>query len=65
LAFPGDVVGACINIQEEEEEEEEDTPHVGTWSNARVWCGLNSWVVCIIDNFYDIRERNVAIRSGT
>jgi hypothetical protein len=31
----------CTNNQlvtlEEEEEEEKDTPHVGTWRNARVW----------------------------
>ena len=39
LAFPCDVVDTCTNIQQvaEEEEEEEDTPHVGTWHDARVW----------------------------
>jgi hypothetical protein len=41
LAFPGDVVDACTNIQQVakggEEEEEGDAPHVDTWCNARVW----------------------------
>ena len=39
LAFPDDVAYACTNIQQVayEEEEEEDTPHIGTWRNARVW----------------------------
>jgi hypothetical protein len=46
LTFPGDVAGACTNIQQvavkkkkknKEEEEEGDTPHVGTWRNVREW----------------------------
>ena len=47
LAFLGDDVAyACTNIQlvavaaavaAKEEEEEEDTPHIGTWCNARMW----------------------------
>jgi hypothetical protein len=36
LEFPGDAVDTCTNIQQVEEEEE-DTPHVGTWRNARMW----------------------------
>ena len=30
---------------------------------AMLGCGLTSCVVCINDNFFDIRERNVTIRS--
>ena len=40
LPFPGDVTYACTNIQQvacEEEAEAEDTPHIGTWRNARMW----------------------------
>ena len=43
LDFPGNVAYACTNIQQVAEEEEEekkkkgDTPHIGTWRNARVW----------------------------
>ena len=45
MAFLGDVVDACTNIQQVAEEEEEGggggggggSPHVDTWRNARVW----------------------------
>jgi hypothetical protein len=37
MAFLGDVVEACTNIQQvaEEEEEEEDTPRIDTCRNAK------------------------------
>jgi hypothetical protein len=60
LAFLGDVLDTCTNIQQVAEEEEEaddddDTPHVDTWRIAR--CGLTSLVVCINDKIRDIRGK--------
>jgi hypothetical protein len=33
------------------------------FTHGTMWgCGLTSWVVCINDKFYDIREKNMTIR---
>jgi hypothetical protein len=52
LAFPGNAVEACTNIQQvaEEEEEEEEELHMLT-HGAMQGFRLTSLVVCINDNF--------------
>jgi hypothetical protein len=57
LAFPGDVADACTNIQEEEEEKDMLT------HDAMRGFGLTSLVVCNTNRLYNIKERNVTIKS--
>ena len=51
-----------IHATTTQDEEEEDTPHIDTWRNVRVWIKFFDGSIDGKKN-YDIRERNVTIRS--